>query len=223
MRIFSGKRALLFDFDGTLGDTFSLHEEAFQKILAPYQIPFTYQEHIGQSTTEVLERIFRKAQRNLDVEALAALVSAKRKAANELYATQLKFIDGAEAFVHQAHRLGYRLAVGSSGSKTNILEGIAGLGLRPYIGEVVTANDVQFGKPHPEIFESLLRRMNLRASEALVIEDAPSGLEAALAAGIEVVCIDMQLSDRKYRSNPSVHFATFAQLLEALEPPASTT
>ncbi|MBS1615189.1 MAG: HAD family phosphatase [Bacteroidetes bacterium] len=222
MNMLSGKRALLLDFDGTLGDTFSLHEQAFLKTLAPYPIPFAYKDYIGQSTGEVFEHLFKKAKQDFAPGELAALVAAKRKAANDLYASHLKFIEGAEAFVHQAHFLGYRLAVGSSGSRKNILAGIEGLGLAPFISEVITADDVQYGKPHPEIFETLLHRLQVPAAEALVVEDAPSGLAAALAAGIEVVCIDPELRDSDYGKHPSVHFATFAQLSEALVPPVST-
>jgi HAD superfamily hydrolase (TIGR01509 family) len=222
MTIFSGKCALLLDFDGTLGDTFSLHEAAFLKALAHYSLSFSYSDYIGQSTGEVFERFFKKAGQLPGTEELAALVRAKRQAANELYATHLRFMEGAEAFVHRAHALGYRLGIGSSGSKKNIFAGIEGLGLNPFISAVVTADDVQYGKPHPEIFERLLHQMCVAREEALVIEDAPSGLEAAIAAGISVVCVDASITEKRFRTHPLVHFATFAQLLEALTPPATT-
>jgi HAD superfamily hydrolase (TIGR01509 family) len=217
--IFSGKRAILLDFDGTLGDTFSLHEAAFIKALEPYGLSFAYKDYIGQSTGEVFERLFRKAGREVPKEELEVLIRTKRQAANDLYSTHLRFMDGAEAFVHRAHELGYLLSIGSSGSRRNILAGIEGLGLTPYISHVITADDVTYGKPHPEIFAALLERAGLRAEDAIVVEDAPSGIEAALAAGIEVVCVDNEWNDSNYAVHPSVHFATFAQLLEELIPP----
>ncbi len=220
MSIFSGKRALLLDFDGTLGDTFSLHEEAFQETLAPYGLPFAYGDYIGQSTAEVFEHFFGKAGRQLSESELQALVRQKREAANRRYATHLRFIAGAEAFVQEAHRLGYHLYVGSSGSRRNIMAGIEGLGLSRYIRSVVTADDVRRGKPDPEIFLTLLDRSGVAAAEALVVEDAPSGIQAAQAAGIDVVCVDVTLTAHFPQAHPSLYFATFAQLLEELLPPA---
>src|SRR5205085_86420 len=108
---------------------FSLHEAAFLKALKPYGLPFNYKDYIGQSTAEVFERFFRAAGKKIDQEELAELVSSKRQAANELYPTHLRFMEGAEPFVHRAYELGYQLFVGSSGSRRNILAGIEGLGL----------------------------------------------------------------------------------------------
>jgi HAD superfamily hydrolase (TIGR01509 family) len=220
MSIFTGKRALLLDFDGTLGDTFSLHETAFKTVLAPYGVAFDYQQYTGRATEDVFAHLLANSGLSLPAEEVANLVEQKRQAANDLYATHLRPIKGALAFVQKAFSLGYDLYVGSSGSRRNILAGIDGLGLQPYIRAVVTANDVTNGKPHPEIFLTLLGAAGVSAAEALVVEDAPSGIEAALAAGVEVVCVDSELDRKPYQVNPSVHFATFAELLEVLIPPA---
>lgn len=220
MGIFSGKKVLLLDFDGTLGDTFSLHETAFKSVLRPYGLPFDYKQYIGRTTDEVFTHLLATAGLSLPVEEVAKLVQQKRLAANALYTSHLRFIDGAEGFVKRAYELGYKLYVGSSGSRKNIMAGIEGLGLSPYIRATVTANDVTYGKPHPEIFQTLLDISGVDASRALVIEDAPSGIEAAVAAGIDVVCVDAHLDPRPYQELSTVHFATFAALLEALVPPA---
>lgn len=223
MSLFSGKTTLLLDFDGTLGDTFLLHETAFLQTLSPYNLPFQYSDYIGQRTDEVFAHVFQKAGRTLDQQEQSRLVSAKRKAAHALYPTHLRFIAGAETFVQQAYRLGYQLYIGSSGSRQNIMAGIEGLGLAPFIKNVVTADDVQYGKPHPEVFTTLLHLAGIGPEQALVIEDAPSGIAAGLAAGVEVICIDPTQQIPPYEHHPAVFFKSFEILTKALIPAAKTS
>lgn len=214
--IFKGKQALFLDFDGTIGDTFQLHELAFRKTLAPFNIQFDYSQHIGRSTKDVLEEVLAAAL--VDSATLSHLIKVKRHAANDLYSTHLRFIEGAEAFIKHAHGLGYRLFIGSSGSRKNIDAGIKGLGLEPYIEATITADDVTDGKPNPEIFLRLLAIAQLNAEACLVLEDAPSGLKAALNAGIDVVCIDEGLDPSQIAQKDSIHFRNFAQLFQDLIP-----
>lgn len=216
--LFEGKKALLLDFDGTIGDTFGLHEAAFKKTLEPFGIAFHYMEHIGRSTREVIEEVL--AEKAFSEKMIKLLVAQKRQAANDLYATHLGYIHGAENFVRKAHGLGYRLFVGSSGSKRNIYAGIEGLGLGKLIEATITSDDVSQGKPHPEIFLKLQEMAGLSKKECLVVEDAPSGVKAAVAAEIAVVCIDENIDKSALPESDVVHFSSFAKLAELLIPAA---
>ncbi|HET9357138.1 MAG TPA: HAD-IA family hydrolase, partial [Nitrososphaeraceae archaeon] len=52
---------------------------------------------------------------------------------------------------------------------------------------VIAGDDIEEGKPHPSPFQTALQRMNLKPSEAIVVENAPLGVEAAIRAGIEYI------------------------------------
>lgn len=62
---------------------------------------------------------------------------------------------------------------------------------------MVTAFDVKFGKPHPEPYLMALNKGNLKANEAIVIENAPLGVQAAAAAGIFTVAVNTGPLDDK--------------------------
>ena len=188
--MFESKKAILFDFDGTIADTFSLHEQAFSTALRDFDLEFRYEDYAGMSTNNAIQRIFAANGKTVTDLDLAALTSRKRKLANELYRRQVNFIPGAQAFIRQAHAAGMQLFVGSSGSRMNVGTGLETLGIASLFTGVATADDVTNAKPHPEIFLSLLQRHQLEASEALVIEDAVAGVRSAVAAGIDVVCIN---------------------------------
>ena len=79
-------------------------------------------------------------------------------------------------------------AVVTSGTHALVTSRLAAAGL-PVPSVLVTANDVAAGKPDPEGYLEAARRLGRPATDCLVIEDAPAGVEAALAAGMRVVAL----------------------------------
>jgi beta-phosphoglucomutase-like phosphatase (HAD superfamily) len=63
------------------------------------------------------------------------------------------------------------------------------LDLREAFDFVATRDDVEHGKPNPEIYQLVARELGVAASECLVIEDSPTGVKAALSAGMHVVAV----------------------------------
>jgi len=81
------------------------------------------------------------------------------------------------------------VAIGSSGPGRNVQLGIEILGIADDLDVVVTGDDVVHGKPAPDIFLLCLERLGVEAGQCVVLEDAPQGVAAALAAGIPVVAL----------------------------------
>jgi len=79
-------------------------------------------------------------------------------------------------------------AVVTSGTHALVTSRLAAAGL-PVPSVLVTANDVAAGKPDPEGYLEAARRLGRPATDCLVIEDAPAGVEAAIAAGMRVVAL----------------------------------
>lgn len=192
--LFAGKTHVIFDFDGTIADTFVLHEAAFQNALQSYNLSFAYADYLGMSTNEAIAAIFKNNRRELEQDELNALVQVKRRLANQSYKENLQPIPGALELIHQMHSAGMQLFIGSSGSRMNISAGVQVLQLEPYFTEIVTSDDVKRSKPDPEIFLSVLQRHGVQPAAAIVIEDADSGIEAATRAGIDVVCVNPEVS-----------------------------
>ena len=188
--IFSGKKAIIFDFDGTIADTFRLHESAFQTALQEYSLAFNYGDYAGRSTDAAIRMIFEQNQTALPEEELKRLVALKRKLANQLYTQEIDFIPGASQFIKSMWSRGLHLFIGSSGSRMNITTGVEALGIGKYLTDILTADDVKRSKPDPEIFNSILTRHHIDAQQALVVEDAIAGIRAAEAANIDVICVD---------------------------------
>jgi HAD superfamily hydrolase (TIGR01509 family) len=180
------KRLLIFDFDGTLVDSSPLHARAFAEVFAPHGVEVDYPRIAGMTTEAAVDRLAADAGLALAAEERERLVGAKRERGRELIERELEAIDGATEFVRAAAGR-FRLALCTSGSRRSVEAALARVDLAGCFDPLLTAEDATRGKPDPEIFLTALDRSGAAANDALVFEDADSGVEAAKAAGIDVV------------------------------------
>ena len=96
---------------------------------------------------------------------------------------------GVPSVLDTLKRSGLRLALASSSAPAVIAATLRGLGVAEFFECTVSGHDVIRGKPAPDIFLEAVRRLGLRPSECLVVEDSYNGLCAAVAAGIRCVAV----------------------------------
>ena len=186
--LLSRKRLLIFDFDGTLVDSSPLHARAFAEAFAPHGVTVDYPRIAGMTTENAVDRVAAEAGLGLDEPARTQLIGAKRQRGLELIEAELAAIDGAPDFVRAAAGR-FRLALCTSGSRRSVEAALARVGLDGCFDPAITAEDVARGKPDPEAFLLTLDRAECAAEDALIFEDADSGIAAAAAAGVDAVRI----------------------------------
>ena len=95
----------------------------------------------------------------------------------------------------------YRLGLASSGSRASIALFLSANGCADLFRSVLCGDDVSCAKPHPEIYQRAFAALNVRPADAIVIEDAEAGIQAARAAGagtvigVEGTCSASQLAE----------------------------
>lgn len=166
-------KALLFDNDGVLVDSMTGAIEAWNKWAEKYQPGFYLsEEHHGKRAQDIVltllgEELFEEANNYInELEQSTAYLTKPLAGAIELIQS---------------------LAPGSwtvvTSGNPNLAQGrLAAAGL-PMPKEIVTAYDVQFGKPHPEPYLKGAEKLGFDISECVVFEDAVPGLNAGLEAG----------------------------------------
>ena len=97
--------------------------------------------------------------------------------------------DGFAALLDRAAAAGLRLAVVSSSPAEWVCGHLDRLGLVDRFELIVTREDAERAKPHPDLYLVALERLGLAPGDALVVEDAANGVVAARAAGVEVVVV----------------------------------
>jgi HAD superfamily hydrolase (TIGR01509 family) len=127
--------------------------------------------------------------RTLPTEERDRLADRKEELYRKLLPTQARGLPGVVPFIDRLASEGYGLAVGSSGPMANVRMALEFLGVAKQFRALSTGEDVQHGKPDPQVFLVAAERLGLPPSRCVVFEDAPQGVEAGLRGGMRVVAI----------------------------------
>lgn len=185
------EKAFLFDLNGTMIDDMQFHLKAWYHILNDdLGANLSWEEtksHMYGKNSELLIRIFGK-NRFTSAE-MDRLSIEKEKRYQQEYRPQLQLISGLQQFLEKAHAMNIPMAIGSAAIKFNIDFVLDGLNIRHFFKAIVSAEDVQISKPHPETYLKAAKLLGIDPANCLVFEDAPKGVEAAQNAGMSSVVL----------------------------------
>ncbi|GHE37951.1 hydrolase [Streptomyces longispororuber] len=182
--------SVIFDLDGTLVDSEPNYYEAGRGLLAARGVTdFTWKDHqayVGISTRETLARW---QERYGLAEPLADLLAEKNRRYLELARASTRVYPQMARFVELLHGAGVPMAVASGSSRAAIEAILAGTGLDAWLTTYVSADEVDRGKPAPDVFLAAAERLGAVPARCVVLEDAVPGARAAKAAGMRCVAI----------------------------------
>jgi HAD superfamily hydrolase (TIGR01509 family) len=176
---------LIFDFDGVIADSEGLANEVLARYATELGAPMSEQnalerfagKRIGDVTASV-EQLVGGPLPGFADELLRRTLKA--------FETGLREVRGVGAFLHEHRDLPRCIASSSAPKRIEFCLSLLKLG--SYFGDnIFSADQVARGKPYPDIFLLAANRMNADRTTAVVIEDSPGGVQAALAAGMRVI------------------------------------
>jgi len=187
--------AVLFDMDGVLYDSMPAHARSWQQTMEEFGFKTTKPEefflHEGRTGKSTINIIFqREFGRNATDEEIKKIYSRKTELFSQYNSG--KTITGAREVLEMVKSKGLLPFLVTGSGQPSLLEKLD----EDFPGvftpdTMVTAFDVKFGKPHPEPFLIGLKKAgNLQPNQAIVIENAPLGTEAAHKAGIFVIAVN---------------------------------
>lgn len=187
-------KAVLFDMDGVLYDSMKWHAKSWKETADFFDIPCTaeefylYEGMVGSHTINHLMN--RERGRDASSDEIEKIYKLK----TELFS---KYNDGglisfAYDFVKKVHDEGLVCGIVTGSGQPSLINKLdlnfQGLFKKEFM---VTAFDVKNGKPHPEPYLMGLQKTGgLQPNQAVVVENAPRGVEAAVAAGIFTIAIN---------------------------------
>jgi beta-phosphoglucomutase family hydrolase len=178
-------RGLVFDCDGTIADTMPAHYKAWVQALGEHNVEFPeamFYEMGGIPTPRIIELLNERHGHNMPV-----METVEYK--ESLFEKLIPQVMPIEPVVNVIREYDGKLpmAVATGGFRHICHKTLDVLGLRHKFKAIVTAEDVTHGKPSPDIFLEAARQLGVDPKLCLAFEDANLGVQAAEAAGMQVV------------------------------------
>ena len=197
-------KALIFDFDGLILDTETPEYLAWKNIYQEHGFELPHDEWVkivggyGLSSFDAAEHLSlllsssQRAQGQLD----SASLRARHISESGALIRAQPILPGVMDIIHEAKRLGLKLAIASSSPHSWVDGHAKRLGIFDDFDVIVCADDVGVGrtKPNPDLFLTALNQLQIQKEAAVVLEDSPNGIEAAKRAGIFVVVVPNPLT-----------------------------
>ena len=193
-QMLAGKKAVLFDMDGTLADSMWIWRAIDVEFLGRYgiELPERLQEDIEGMSFSETARYFRETFNLRETE--EEIKAIWNEMAYEKYRDEVPLKPGARDFIYWLKDQGFRTAICTSNSRELIDVAVEARGLAQGIDYVVTACEVQAGKPAPDIYLRAAKELAVAPADCLVFEDIPAGILAGKRAGMSVCAVEDEYS-----------------------------
>ncbi len=183
---------VIFDLDGVLTDTAELHYQSWQFVADRLRVPFDRQANEqlrGLSREESLTRVLGARLGEFSPERRRDIMREKNDDYLRRVAAMSRadLFEGAERLLRQLRDASVAIAVASSSRNADVV--IDRLEIRELLDAIVDGNHAPRSKPDPQVFTMAAERLGLPSGQCVGVEDAESGVESALAAGMAVIGI----------------------------------
>jgi beta-phosphoglucomutase len=180
-------RAVIFDMDGVMVMTEEAHWRSWKAVAEDRGVDLSHERFLscfGRVNADCVRIIFGG---ETAPDEAGRIADAKERRFREIIGARVPLAPGLVELLADLRRAGFKIAVGSSAPRENVdlvLE--AGL-LRGFFDAAIDGGQVKRGKPEPDVFLLAAEALDVPPRRCVVVEDAPAGITAALAAGMSAV------------------------------------
>ncbi|MBQ7996614.1 MAG: HAD family phosphatase [Paludibacteraceae bacterium] len=187
-------RAVFFDQDGILFDSMPYHAKAWEKAMQENGIPYTAMEcylNEGRTGSGVIQEIYERLHgTNAPQELIDRIYSTKSGYFLELTGGQLPpLVPGVRDVLQFLHSHGVQCWVVTGSGQRNLINNLNETFDGVFTG-IISAFDVQYGKPNPEPYLKAWERSGFKKEECFVVENAPLGVRAGKGAGLYAIAVN---------------------------------
>lgn len=203
-------RAVVFDMDGVLIDAREWHYEALNRALGLFGYKIGREEHLdvfdGLPTARKLRMLTEG--RGLPGELHGIINEMKQSYTMDLVALRCRPVFHHRYALARLKEAGYKLAVASNSIRASVDAMMNKADLARFLDVSMSNEDVSRAKPHPDIYLKTCERLGVAPAEAVVVEDAEYGVQAAETAGTQVM---------RVKGVEDVTFAAISQFIQECE------
>jgi len=180
-------RAVIFDFDGTIVDSYEAHLESFRRALEKHGLKVEDEEiyrRFGKPAKVILAEILPESQhRHID-----DIVRDKRREFIDT-SSRIRLFEGVEDTLKYLVSKGVFLGLATSADRPSVMRVLEKFRLEHYFRTVVSSEDVVEAKPNPKIFTLTAERLGVEPKDCLIVGDSIFDVIAAVEAGMRIVVV----------------------------------
>lgn len=192
-------KAVLFDFDGVLVDSEEINFEVKQRLFLPFGIELSELEFKeiwmspGSHNKTGMEHFVKLHGLNADVRELR---EKQKPIFVELFREKAELMPGALSLIKELKAKHLPIAIVSSNYGYNIDTILQKFSLQPYFDAIIGAEDCSKSKPHPEPYLKAIKKLGVKAENALALEDSGRGVESAKRAGCKCIAMPNHFTEQ---------------------------
>lgn len=212
-------KAVIFDMDGLMIDservTFDGYVLECGKLGKTIDEAF-YRKLLGLPVPSIYQTFRDEFGSSFPIEEIMKTVHGYVKQVFEEKGVPLK--PGLTELLKYLKSHGYKTIVATSSTRDRVDRILDSSGLTEYYDDSICGNEVQKGKPDPEIFLKACEKLGVKPSEAIVLEDSETGILAASSAAIPVICVpDMKYPEKEFAEKTAVIADSLNDVLSMFE------
>jgi len=192
----SQPRAVLWDMDGTLLDSAEYHWLAWRETLAGERFELAHAQFVatfGQRNDTILRGWLGEELTAAEIDRIGGAKEARYR--ELVRAGGITLLPGVERWLKRLKADGWRQAIASAAPRLNVEAIVATLGIESYFDAISSAEDVQRGKPDPQVFLVAAERVGAAPARCVVVEDAPAGIAGAHRGGMRAIGVRSSHAD----------------------------
>lgn len=179
-------RAVVWDLDGVIVDSAEAHNYSWTVMARDFGVAYDpekdFKPIFGKHNTDIISSKWGVR----DPARIEEMAQRKERVFRDA-ARELKPLPGVVELIHALREAGWKQGIGSSAPIDNINLLLSVTGLEQYMEIIASGGDVTRGKPDPAVFLIAFQRLGVGPRNGVVIEDAPAGVQAGVAAGAATI------------------------------------
>ncbi len=186
-------KAVLFDMDGVIVDSMPYHFISWFETLKKYNItvsPFDIYEKEGEKCETCVERFFKRDKIKCDAKIIAEVLNIRDKLYKKYFKVHL-FLNIEQILIKLKNK-GFLLAIVTGSVRQKVVSMLPKKILSKF-NVIISADIIKKGKPHPDSYLTAAKKLRVKPTECIVVENAPYGIRAAKSAKMFCVAVTTSL------------------------------
>ena len=213
-----GKKAVIFDMDGVIFDTERVYLEIWQSVFEKYGYKMTKELYItvmGTGRKNVIKTFLENFGDDLPIEKMYEEKDNQLFYIIENQGIPLK--KGVKELFSMLKEKNYKIALATSAKRDRVEKQIKDKWLKESFDAIVCGDDVEKGKPSPDIFLKAAKEIDVEPENCFVVEDSPAGIRAAFSGGMKGIHVeDLKVADKDILRYCQKNFKNLQEVKEYL-------